>query len=170
MNLTKRELIFSFLTLIFVCSAGVFAHEAHHESKEEVQESKAPSAESQIELFKAINEDYLKTVKPIFKNSCFSCHSSETKFPWYHSLPFVNDLLDSDVQEAKKHMDLSNNFPFEGHGTPQEDLEAIGKSVREGSMPPFRYRMMHWGSGLSKTEREAILKWVEESQNKLKPN
>ncbi len=166
MNLTKYKLAFS-LALIFVCSAGVFAHEAHHESKEEVQESKAPSEESQIEIFKAINEDYLKTVKPIFQNSCFNCHSSQTQFPWYHSLPFVNDLLDSDVQEAKKHMDLSNDFPFQGHGTPQEDLEAIGKTVQEGSMPPFRYRMMHWGSGLSKEEREKILKWAKESQKKM---
>ncbi len=169
MNLLKHKMVFSFLSLIFF-STVLLAHESHHDSTKEVEESKSPAEESQLEIFKAINEDYLKTVKPIFKNSCFNCHSSQNQLPWYHSLPLVKGLLDSDIQESKKHMDLSNDFPFQGHGTPQEDLEAIGKTVRDGTMPPFRYRMMHWGSGLSKTEKEAILKWVEESQKKLSPN
>lgn len=167
MNLTKYKIMVSFFALIFVLSVGLFAHERHHHSEQEVQELKIPSNESQMEIFKTINADYLKTVKPIFQNSCFNCHSSQNHFPWYHSLPFVNGFLGSDVQEAKKHMDLSNDFPFKGHGTPEEDLEAIGKSVREGAMPPFRYRLMHWRSGLSKEEKGKIFKWVEESQKKL---
>ena len=166
----KNKIAFSFFSLVFVFSTVLFAHQGHHHSEEEVKESKESSDEQQREILKAINEDYLKNVKPIFKNSCFNCHSSQNQFPWYHSLPLVKGLLDSDVQEAKKHMDLSNDFPFAGHGTPKEDLEAIGKAVAEGDMPPFRYRMMHWKSGLSKVEKEAILKWVVESQKKLNLN
>ncbi|GEM_PF-576908 len=159
----KHKIIFFCFTFVFIFSTVLFAHE----SDKKVEESKKPSNEIQVGILGAINENYLKTVKPIFQKSCFDCHSSQTQFPWYHSLPFVKRLLDSDVQEAKKHLDLSHDFPFEGHGTPQEDLEAIGKSIRKGTMPPFRYRMMHWGSGVSKSDQDAILKWVEESQKRL---
>lgn len=146
-----------------------FAHEKRlHEEKQETPETQKTSriGEEQI-VYTSINKFYLREVKPIFQNSCFNCHSSQTQFPWYHSLPLVKGLLDSDVQEAKKHLDFSNGFPFQGHGTPREDLEAIAKSVSEGTMPPFRYRMLHWGSGLTKEEREKILNWIQESQRKL---
>ncbi len=168
MILIKYRIAFSIL--LFVLSAGLFAHEAHHDSRKEVEEATEPSDESEVEVLKAINEDYLKTVKPIFQISCFNCHSSHTKYPWYHFLPGIKKLIDSDISESKKHLDMTNDFPFQGHGSPEKDLEAIGNVVNKGTMPPFRYRMMHWGSGLSKEEREIIMKWIKGSQQKLNTN
>ena len=72
------------------------------------------------------------------------------------------------MKEAKVHLDFSNDFPFEGHGSPKEDLEAIAKSIKKGTMPPFRYTVMHWGSELSTDEKEAILKWADGSLQLLK--
>lgn len=111
----------------------------------------------------SINESYLSVVKPIFKKSCFDCHSSDTKFPWYSDLPRAKQLIQSDIAEAKEHLDMSEDFPFKGHGSPREDLEAIDKAVIDGSMPPFRYRILHPASKLTDSEKKAIREWVSKS-------
>lgn len=72
------------------------------------------------------------------------------------------------MREAKKHMDMRKDFPFLGHGTPLEDLEAIEVILKDGSMPPWRYRIIHRGSKLTKDEIEAIRAWIDEGRGLLK--
>lgn len=147
---------------VFALAATSSAHEGnnHKTSKKRVE---ARVAESEKVTYDKINETYIRDVKPIFQRSCFDCHSQSPRIPWYHSVPLVHGLIESDMREAKIHLDFSNDFPFQGHGSPKEDLEAIGKSVDEGTMPPFRYKVIHWGSGLSADEKKVILKWTGQS-------
>ncbi len=144
--------------------ASVGAHE-NHAHKAEVPMPAPTGQES--EILAQINSQYLKEVKPIFRKSCFDCHSSSTRYPWYAKLPGAKQLIESDVNESKVHLDLSNDFPFGGHGTPNEDLEAIAEVIKEGSMPPFRYRILHSDSKLSNDEKEAIQNWVKLSLKTL---
>ena len=114
-----------------------------------------------------INDAYQKSVKPIFKKACFNCHTNQTKFPWYYNLPFAKGQIDADITEAKKHLEMGDDFPFGGHGGPLEDLKAIGKSIDEGTMPPFKYQIMHWESFLGPDEKNAIKMWVQDGVNLL---
>jgi len=116
-------------------------------------------------LFDTINTTYKDNVKPIFQNKCFNCHSNQTRWPWYHSLPGIKQFLEYDVEEGREHLDLSDDFPFGGHGSPLEDLDAIEKSVNEGTMPPWQYKLMHWFSKFNNNEKEAILDWIRRSRN-----
>lgn len=149
-----------------VAGIAAMAHQNHDHSK---AAAKAKVTDQSKEALRSVNEEFNKTVKPIFEKSCFDCHSSNTKFPWYSELPVAKGLIASDINEAKTHLDMTEGFPFKGHGSPREDLEAILKSVQEGSMPPLRYRMMHWDRGLSAQERAAIKSWVENSLKILSP-
>ena len=115
-----------------------------------------------------INSAYLKTVKPVFLKKCFDCHSTKTTYPWYHSLPVVKWLIADDIKEAKKHMDMSSDFPFRGHGNPLDDLNALAEAIDQNSMPPIRYKALHWNSSLNGQERELIRIWIKESQELLK--
>lgn len=63
---------------------------------------------------------------------------------------------------------MSNDFPFEGHGSPLEDLDAIEKTVNDGTMPPWNYRLMHPSSTLTDSEKSTVLRWIEESREILK--
>ncbi len=141
------------------------AHQQHHETHD-VSESELEEKHRQEKLVKT-NELYKDKVKVIFQNKCFTCHSQNTVLPWYYPLPGAKQLIDSDIKEAKKHLDFSDDFPFKGHGTPSEDLDAIKEAVEENSMPPFRYRALHWGSGLKENEKKTILDWVHESKDIL---
>lgn len=150
------------LFLLFGLTINSSAHEGHnHKEPEQPVETQATNAEKLT--YAKINEAYIQDVKPTFQRSCFDCHSRSPRVPWYHSVPLVHGLIESDMKEAKVHLDFSNDFPFKGHGSPKEDLEAIGKAVEKGTMPPFRYKAMHWRSGLSADEKKAVLKWTGQS-------
>jgi hypothetical protein len=74
-----------------------------------------------------------------------------------------------DMSESKKHLDFFKDFPFKGHGTPTEDLEAIKKSVSDKTMPPSTYLIMHRQAELSPEEIKTISDWVDESLKELAP-
>lgn len=150
--------------LAIVVSAS--AHEKHAHKAESKPQLRPDQAQQVI--FNEINNEYLKSVKPIFQKSCFDCHSGTTNYPWYSKIPGPKQLIESDIKEALAHLDLSKDFPFAGHGTPLADLEAIRDSVKNGSMPPFRYRILHSSKTLSDADRKAILDWSDQSLNKFK--
>ena len=141
--------------------ASAFAHETHNSKKLET-----PSQEDKLNK---INEAYVKQVKPIFQAKCFDCHSQFTKFPWYYSFPLIKSAIDNDIQEAKRHFDFSDDFPFRGHGIPREDIQAIQEVIQRGTMPPLRYRILHLKSKVTLDEKEQIMKWIVLS-NKLLEN
>ncbi|RYZ80652.1 MAG: hypothetical protein EOP04_25480 [Proteobacteria bacterium] len=69
-------------------------------------------------------------------------------------------MISTDITEAKKHLDLSDGFPFKGHGSPEEDLRAIDEVIRNKTMPPRGYRVIHQSEQLSHTEIKIIREWV----------
>ena len=113
-------------------------------------------------------EKYQKNIKKTLFKSCKNCHSNNVEYPWYYKLPIAKKLIDDDINEGKKHLILTNTFPFKSHGTPIDDLVAISKNIKEGTMPPFRYKIMHWNSWLSREEKDEILFWTKESEQSLK--
>jgi cytochrome c peroxidase len=115
----------------------------------------------------AINDDYVEAVKPLFARSCASCHGAGNALPWYHALPMVRGMIDDDIAKARRTVDMSHDFPFRGRGTPAEYLDAVAEVVSEGSMPPWRYCAMHWGSALDAEERDRVRLWVERSRSRL---
>ena len=140
------------------------AHEERHRSPHEAEVKKQNALDNEKEIFNKINFIYEKDVKAIFKIKCMTCHgSSAIKYPFYYNWPIARQIIDSDTKEAKEHINMDNGLPFGGHGAPVEDLEAIVKSAREGSMPPLRYKIMHWGSGLTDEETKVIINWAENS-------
>lgn len=163
---TKNRLFAPFCMALAILA--IVASGSAHEGEVHFEKPKAPLAspsEKEKEVFGQINAEYLKDVKPIFRKSCFDCHSSMTSYPWYARLPGAKQLIERDIREAKKHLDLSNDFPFAGHGSPREDLRAIAKSVGDEEMPPLRYWILHSGSRLDDDEKKTVAKWVETSLN-----
>ena len=157
-----------FLFLVF--SLNVFAHQGVDHSNAKTKEIIAEKNQLQTDAttgyenqLKLINESYLKNISDIFSKKCMDCHGEPKKMPWYHSLPVAKQIMNDDMKEAKKHLNIQDGFPFKGHGTPKQDLEAIDKAIAKGEMPPLRYKLMHWSSKISTNEAQIIKNWVEES-------
>ena len=160
------------LTLIVFTFQDSWGHGGEDHSKKKspeiVHDSLNSDSKETEEIYKKINTSYLKKIKPIFKKSCFDCHSSQTTYPWYYKVPGVKQLIDSDIKEAKSHLDFSNDYPFISHDSPENDLKSIEKSVSKKTMPPKKYLWMHNNAKLSQKEVEEIKKWVKESLEALK--
>ncbi len=154
------KILFFLLLLLPLVPVNLNGHEGHREERNSpvtIPENK--------EALRQINDSYLRNIKPIFERTCFDCHSGLTRYPWYYPIPGINTWIDGDTREAKRHIDMTNGFPFKGHGTPQRDFEAIEKVIEKNTMPPLRYRIVHWKSWLSEGEKRSILNWVHESQS-----
>ena len=147
------------ISLVLSFPLFTYSHEGKKSSNDEIKYPPHQLA--------AINQSYVIHVKPLFQRTCFDCHSQFTRYPWYSKLPGIKSFIEKDVKEGLKHLDLSKDFPFKGHGTPVRDLTAIEKSIKNNSMPPFSYKVLHWTSHLTEQEKETIFEWIRESLKSL---
>ncbi len=118
----------------------------------------------------SINQTYLKLIKPIFKKSCFDCHSNNVQYPWYYKIPIITDIIDSDIRKAKSHLDFSFDFPFKGHGNSVNDLNSIMDTIKNKTMPPNDYLFMHRDKKLRLKDKKIIYNWINNSLKLLTHN
>ena len=93
--------------------------------------------------------------KAVLVTKCADCHSSETRWPVYARVAPGSWLIERDIVEARKKMDLSRweEMPAEK----QELLTAkIAQEAKGGEMPPLQYLVLHWDSKLSKDDVRAL--------------
>jgi cytochrome c len=86
---------------------------------------------------------------------CADCHSNETRWPVYARVAPGSWLIESDIVEARKKMDLSRweQIPADQ----QEVLMAkIVEEAKSGDMPPVQYRLLHWDAKLSKGDVQTL--------------
>jgi mono/diheme cytochrome c family protein len=86
--------------------------------------------------------------------SCFDCHSNETKWPWYTNVAPSSWLVQRDVDEGRSKLNFSE------WDRPQEGSDAA-EVVRSGEMPPWQYTLLHRGAKLSDAEKESLAKGLE---------
>jgi hypothetical protein len=101
-------------------------------------------------------------VAAVLKRSCYDCHSSETRWPWYSNVAPVSWGVIGHVNEARGHF----NFSEWGNYSPARRatiLENICDEVREGGMPLASYLLLHWDARLSHADRKAICGWATEA-------
>ncbi|MBI2707624.1 MAG: heme-binding domain-containing protein [Proteobacteria bacterium] len=149
------------------------AHKGHHYAPEPSQSpSSNTDQEKEIKREKAhlqqINQAYLEKIKPIFSQKCMDCHSSQTRYPWYYSIPGVQQAINRDIAEAREHLDMTHDYPFKSHASILEDVDAIQDSIQTESMPPFKYRLLHPNSKLTETEKNTVSEWVNYAKGLLR--
>jgi hypothetical protein len=168
------------MTYIFRADPGVGRHQFHSKTNPKVNSANS-ATESLDEMdeierevygevqrtFTLINATYESSVKPIFVKKCYNCHSTIGKFPWYYEIPGVKQVIDRDIKEALSHLDMTGGFPFDGHGSVEDDLKAIENSLRKETMPPLKYLVAHWDHSISEDEKTTVIKWINKTRGIL---
>ena len=103
-------------------------------------------------------------VMRVLRNSCFDCHSNETKWPWYAYVAPTSWLVVDDVSEAREELNFSTWGQYE-QSQQETRKESILKQVSEGHMPLWYYLMMHPGANVDKEDLAAIERWAKSSMN-----
>jgi hypothetical protein len=81
--------------------------------------------------------------------ACFDCHSNETKWPWYSNIAPMSWLVQRDVDEGRRHLNLSTWSPGQG--------AEMAEMLSSGKMPPFQYQLAHPEARLSDADKAAFI-------------
>jgi hypothetical protein len=94
-------------------------------------------------------------VKEILRNSCYSCHSNETRLPIYDQVVPAYWLVQHDVKEARQHL----NFSEIGKLPPAQQKAMLWEAVNMiqlGAMPLPRYLTVHPGAKVTPQQVEVL--------------
>jgi hypothetical protein len=99
------------------------------------------------------------SIKSLIRQSCYNCHSNETKWPWYSNLAPASWLIAGDVNDGRRKLNFSVWGSY-SHDTQELKLREMVEEIRGGDMPPWYYSMMHPGSQVKPENFGLIEKWT----------
>jgi cbb3-type cytochrome oxidase cytochrome c subunit len=81
-------------------------------------------------------------VKQVLRNSCYNCHSNETKLPWFDKVVPAYWVVTRDVTEARKHLNFSEIAKLPAAQQRGFLFEAVNM-IQLGAMPLPAYLRVH---------------------------
>ncbi|HEY6413880.1 MAG TPA: heme-binding domain-containing protein [Edaphobacter sp.] len=90
---------------------------------------------------------------------CADCHSENTHSPWYSNFAPASWLMERDIIEGRKHMNLSTWETL----TPDQQQTLIAKIVQQthsGAMSPLQYRIIHWNARITDADQQTLTAWA----------
>src|ERR1700679_1867753 len=95
-------------------------------------------------------------VKQVLRNSCYNCHSNETKIPWFDKVVPAYWVVASDVKEARAHLNFSEIGKLPAAQQKAFLFEAVNM-IQLGAMPLPSYLKVHPTAAVS-PEQLAVLR------------
>jgi cytochrome c len=140
------------LILVAVLVAAVGFSRVHPFGNPRADRFEGPEADTRT-LLQA--SDIPAPARKVLVDKCADCHSNTTHWYFYSRVAPFSWLVERDVIEGRKHMNLSDWAQL----TPERrDLfeSKILSETRKGSMPPLQYRLIHWSAGISGDDMKAL--------------
>ena len=142
------------LVLLIVCIAIQFIQPAHNASGQVLP----------IDITKTVSVP--DKVLDIFKNSCYDCHSNNTRYPWYVYIQPMGWMMARHIKNGKKNLNFSE-FGSYSLRKQVNKLRAIETSIKEESMPLSSYTIIHTDAKLSEEDRKLITDWISNTKDSL---
>ncbi len=98
-------------------------------------------------------------VRALLVEKCADCHSNQTRAPFYGHFAPVSWLMERDIAEARKAMDLSLWDSYSADR--QQTLAAkIVQETKSHEMPPVQYRTIHWNARIAEADLRLLGQWA----------
>lgn len=117
-------------------------------------------------LAAGVDDPHLQKVATAFQQKCMDCHSANTQMPFYAKLPIARTMIEQDIAKGREHVDMGVELFGRSPAVSEAVLAKTQKVVEDDSMPPFRYRLLHWGSGPTQEDRANTLAWIRNARAK----
>lgn len=102
--------------------------------------------------------DAPEEVERVLRDACWSCHSNETRWPWYGYVAPVSWFLSDHVHDGREDLNFTE-WPAGDAEEVQDLAEEVGEQIEADAMPPTTYRWMHAEARLTEEERQVLLDW-----------
>ncbi|AFL79824.1 hypothetical protein Aeqsu_0310 [Aequorivita sublithincola DSM 14238] len=96
-------------------------------------------------------------VASILKESCYDCHSNQTRYPWYAELAPFSLWLNDHIIDGKKHFNVSAWSEYTVKKK-EHKLEELVEMVENEEMPLRSYAFVH--GNISEDDRKLLLQWA----------
>lgn len=121
------------------------------------------------------NKDFLvitqapENVQEAMRNSCYDCHSNETKWPWYSYIAPISFVIANHVEEGRDHLNFSKWATYDANDYP-DILKHINQEIEKGGMPIAGYAMIHTDAKMTDERKELIINWMNHFLKNTKHN
>ena len=107
------------------------------------------------------NSSINDTLKTLFTNSCYDCHSNGTIYPWYSKVSPISWFLSGLIKVGKESLNFSKwgSYPANEKISLLVDIEEV---LSDGEMPLKSYLLIHKNAILSEEEIQCIVNWTEQ--------
>ena len=99
-------------------------------------------------------------IQQLLKNSCYDCHSDNTRYLWYHEIAPFSWAVAYHIKKGKEHVNFDAWNKYN-----KDQLKHIKKNLNEvlksREMPLFGYLKFHPEAVLSDADNKKLLDWAE---------
>jgi hypothetical protein len=123
-----------------------------------------PASEQKMDLLNYTQAP--EQVSTLLTNSCYDCHSNQTKWPWYSRIAPVSFVVVNHVNEGRDHL----NFSDWGNFDPEDQfaiLKHMRKAIEKGGMPLKGYVKLHDEANLSDEDKALIYDWIDNLKEEI---
>lgn len=106
------------------------------------------------------------SIKAILNTACMDCHSSQTRYLWYHKISPVSWLVAMDIKKGKKELNFSNWNGLDDDSKISK-LGKISEEVENKRMPIKPYLLMHPDAKLKKEQVDLLMSWTEKYSEEI---
>lgn len=99
-----------------------------------------------------------KAVEEVLAQSCYDCHSHQTRWPWYSQVAPVAWFIAYDVNKGRQKLNFSqweSLSPEKKEKIKKEILKEIGND----EMPPAPYTWLHPEAQLTPEKKQLLQQW-----------
>lgn len=109
------------------------------------------------------------TVQNAIRESCYDCHSDNTRYWWYDNIQPVAWWVGRHISEGKDHLNFSEFGRYEPKQAARK-LEQSYEEIDSSDMPLLSYRLIHPKSRLTADVKKQILVWLDATQDQIEPD
>jgi hypothetical protein len=103
-------------------------------------------------------------VQAILQNSCYDCHSNNTRYPWYAAIQPGAWWMAAHIDEGKEELNL-DDFANYSKRRQLSKLKALQGAIEDKSMPLPSYTIIHRDANLSQKDQKLLKDWLEISRD-----
>lgn len=108
-----------------------------------------------------------ETTAALIRNSCYDCHSNETKYPWYTNVQPFAWFLKSHIDDGRKELNFSTFATYEPKRQAHKLSEAA-EQVQKGDMPLDSYVLIHSEAKLSAPQQQELIQYFKRVENDIR--
>lgn len=120
------------------------------------------STSSEADISRAV--EVPPKVDKLLRNSCYDCHSNNTRYPWYSRIQPAAYFMERHIIDGKKELNFSE-FGNYSRRRQRNKLRSIASQVRSEEMPLPSYTWIHWSAKLSDREKKLVEDWATRLEN-----